>query len=161
MAVGDAHVFPGFLTPVLTQLSFQSHRLLFSHASAEVIGENTVPERKFASTGNRTHNHQVMSPTRSPLSHPDGAFEFRKTGELNALNPFPNKPWFLRVCSTNLLKTQWEKEKLLVTSNFSFFHSVFFPFGELSTIFIKFEIVVCKLIWKNIKFVVRERVKSG
>ena len=32
MAVGDGHVFPGFLTPVLTLLSFQSHRLLFSHA---------------------------------------------------------------------------------------------------------------------------------
>ena len=42
--VGDAHVFPGFLTAVLTQLSFQSHRILFSHASAEVRGENT-PER--------------------------------------------------------------------------------------------------------------------
>ena len=42
MAVGDAHVFPGFLlTPVLTQLSFQNHRLLFSHALAEVRGENT------------------------------------------------------------------------------------------------------------------------
>ena len=39
MAVGDAHVFLGFLTPVITQLSFQSHRLLFSHASAEVKGE--------------------------------------------------------------------------------------------------------------------------
>ena len=71
MAVGDAHVLPGFLTPVLTQISFQSHRLLFSHASAEVKGENT-PERNFASTGSRTHNHQVMSPTRSRLSHPTG-----------------------------------------------------------------------------------------
>ena len=50
MAVSDAHVFPGFLTPVLTQIYFQSHRLLFLHASAEVRGENT-PERKFASTG--------------------------------------------------------------------------------------------------------------
>ena len=69
MAVGDAYVFPGFLTPVLTLLFFQSHRLLFSHASAEVRGENT-PERKVASTWDRTHNHQVMSPTRSPLSHP-------------------------------------------------------------------------------------------
>ena len=67
MAVGEAYVFPGFLTPVLTQPSFQSHRLLFSHASAEVRGENTQ-ERKFASTGYRTHNHQVMSPTRSPLA---------------------------------------------------------------------------------------------
>ena len=42
-------------------------------------------------------------------------------------------------------ETLWEKEKLLVTSNFSFSHSVFNPFGELSTIFKKFEIVVCKL----------------
>ena len=44
----------------------------FSHASAEVRGENT-PERKFASTMDWTHNHQVMSQTRSPLSHPGGA----------------------------------------------------------------------------------------
>ena len=73
MAVGDAYVFPGFLTPVLTLLFFQSHRLLFSHASAEVRGENT-PERKVASTWDRTHNHQVMSPTCSPLSHPGGYF---------------------------------------------------------------------------------------
>ena len=46
MAVGDANVFPGFLTPVLTQLF---------------------------STGDRTHIHQVKNPTRSPLSHPGGA----------------------------------------------------------------------------------------
>ena len=48
MAVGDAHVFPGFLTPVLTQFSFQSHRLLFLHASGEVRDEKR-PERKFPS----------------------------------------------------------------------------------------------------------------
>ena len=61
------------------------------------------------------------------------------------VNPFPNKPWFLCVCSISLLKTLCEKKKLLVTSNFSFSHSVFYPFGELSAIFIKFEIVICKL----------------
>ena len=66
----------------------------------------------------------------------DGSFLF---------NYFPNKPWFLRVCSTSLLKTLWEKEKLLVTSNFSFFHSVLYPFGELIDRLIKFIIVVCKL----------------
>ena len=49
-------------------------------------------------------------------------------------------PW-----ETSLLKTLWEKEKLLVMSNFSFSHSVFYLFGELSSIFVKFEIVVCKL----------------
>ena len=39
IAVGDANMFTGILTPVLTQISFQSHRLLFSHASAEVRGK--------------------------------------------------------------------------------------------------------------------------
>ena len=69
MAFGDAQVFPGFLTLVLTVLSFQSHQLLFSYASAEVKGKN-VPERKVTSSGYQTH--QVMSPTCSPLSHPGG-----------------------------------------------------------------------------------------
>ena len=43
------------------------------------------------------------------------------------------------------MKTPWEKEKLLVTSNFSFSHSVFYLSEELSAIFINFEIVVSKL----------------
>ena len=43
-----------------------------------------------------------------------------------------------------LLKTLWEKEKLLVMSNFSFSHSVFYLSGELSAIFVKFRIVVCR-----------------
>ena len=75
-------------------------------------------------------------------------FKLSSANALNSdklwFNPFPNKPWFLSVCSTSLLKTLWEKEKLLVTSSFSFSRSVFYPFGELSAIFIKFEIVVCK-----------------
>ena len=74
----------------------------------------------------------------------------------SSLNPFENNPWFLQVCSTSLLKTQWEKEKLLVTSNFSFFHSVFYLFGELSAFFIEFEIIICKLFQfgrvKNLSF---------
>ena len=44
-----------------------------------------------------------------------------------------------------MLKTLCEKETLLITNNFSFSHSVFYPFGELSAIFIKIEIVVWKL----------------
>ena len=61
------------------------------------------------------------------------------------VNPFPNKPWFLRVCSTSPSKTLWEKEKLLIKSNFSFSHSVFCRFQKLSAVFIKPEIVICKL----------------
>ena len=48
------------------------------------------------------------------------------------------------------LKTQWEKNKLLVMSNFFFSHSVFYPFTELSTISIKLKIVVCKLFQSKI-----------
>ena len=70
---------------------------------------------------------------------------FQKLSFSGSFNPFPNKPWFLRVCSMSLLKTLWEKEKLLVTSNFSFSHSVFYTFWELSAIFIKLKIFICKL----------------
>ena len=37
----------------------------------------------------------------------------------------------------------WEKEKLLLTSNFSFSHNFFYHFRELSAISIKIKIVVC------------------
>ena len=61
------------------------------------------------------------------------------------VNLFPHNDSFWRPWETSLLKTLWEKEKLLVTSNFSFTHSVFYQFRELSAIFIKFKIVICRL----------------
>ena len=77
-------------------------------------------------------------------------------------NPFPNKPCFLRVCSTRLLKTLWEKEKLLVTSNFSF-SQCFLPIRRT---FYHFQrIWNCRLqtpsVWMRLKFVVWERVNSN
>ena len=42
------------------------------------------------------------------------------------------------------MKTLWEKEKLLVMSNFSISNSVFYRFEELSAICIKFKIIVYK-----------------
>ena len=75
-------------------------------------------------------------------------------------NSFPNKPWFLRVCSTSLLKTLQEKEKLLVTSNLSFSHSDFNPLAKLSAVLIK--VKNCRLqtlsILTSLKFVVWERI---
>ena len=35
-------------------------------------------------------------------------------------NPLPNEPWILCVYSISHLNTLWEKEKLLITSNFFF-----------------------------------------
>ena len=43
-------------------------------------------------------------------------------------------------------KHSGENDKLLIVSNFSFSHSVFYLFGELFTIFIKSEIVICRLL---------------
>ena len=58
---GDVtHVFSDFLTPVLTQLSFQSHQLLFSHASAEVRGENTL-ERKVSNSQPPGHEPDTLT----------------------------------------------------------------------------------------------------
>ena len=48
------------------------------------------------------------------------ASAFSKSLLALSFHPFSNKPSFLRVCIIGLLKTMWEKEKLLVTSNFSF-----------------------------------------
>ena len=71
------------------------------------------------------------------------------------------KPWFLRVCCRSLLKTLWEKQKLLVTSNFSISHGVFYPFGWTFCYF--HQVLNCRLltlsVWKSLKFVVWERVK--
>ena len=64
---------------------------------------------------------------------------------VNMAQPFPkNSPGFY-VSAVQVLKTLWEKEKLLIPSNFYFSYCVFYLFGEFSAIFIKFEIVVCKL----------------
>ena len=46
----------------------------------------------------------------------------------------------------SFLKILWEEEKLLIASNFSFLHSVFYPFRELPILFTKFKTVVCKLL---------------
>ena len=77
-----------------------------------------------------------------------------------SFNPIPNKPWFLSVSSTRLLKTLWVKEKLLVTSNFSFAQSVFYSFGELLAIFVKFKSMQTRLVRKSLKRIVWERVKT-
>ena len=58
MAVGDAHVFSDFPTSVLTQISFQSHRLLFSQASAEVRGENTPESSPQLEIETQTSSHE-------------------------------------------------------------------------------------------------------
>ena len=177
--------------------------------------------QNYASTGYKNHNHQIMSPTCSPLSHPGGANSISEIdihtistksyfltylAEMNrgplqstavtrslwpsstsTIKPELFQKVYLLFCAfklpwkTNMtyfshpLQKTWQKITLtiwltlsqtspgfyvsavqviwkhcgkrrkLITSNFSFSHSVFYTFGELSAIFIEFEIVVCKL----------------
>ena len=72
---------------------------------------------------------------------PDLALHYQLLGTLplSYFSLFPISPCFYVFCSTCPLQT------LLVTSSFSFSHSVFCSIGELAAIFIEFEIVVCKL----------------
>ena len=66
----------------------------------------------------------------------------------------------VQVCRTSLLKTLWEKEKLLITRNFSFSLSVVWR-----TFCLFYQIWNCCLqtffVWKSLKFVIWERVKSS
>ena len=79
------------------------------------------------------------------------------------VNPFPNKPWFLRVRSTSLMKTLWEKEKLLGKSNFPLSRKCFLL--ELRTLCHLHLIQNCCLqtlsVWDGLKYVVWERVKHA
>ena len=67
----------------------------------------------------------------------------------DGLNLSQTSPGFISVCKASPLKALWEKEKLLLTSNFSFSHCLFYSFEEVSAFYsavhIKFEIFVCKL----------------
>ena len=74
------------------------------------------------------------------------------------INPFQNKPLFLCVCSTNLLKILWERRNCSSPA-ISPFPSHVFPFEEILANFIKFKIVLCKLLqFGRLKFVVWQRV---
>ena len=171
MAVSDAYVFPGFLTPVLTQLFFPkpltTFLTCFCRGERRKYAGKKSPQLgiKLATTRSWVRHAHHWATRAGWLSTFYANYQFFTLAPLTNATPvlskhrftqgflyfkwqfnlFPNKPWFLRVGSTSLLKTMWEKEKLLETSNFSFSHSVFYLLGELSAIFNKFEIVICKL----------------
>ena len=129
MAVGDASVFPGFLTPVLTLLFFPKSPTTF--LTCFYRGER----RKYAGkksplnqgSNSQPQGHESNTLTTEPPGrdqsqlHPTDFCTF-----LKLLALFQSSPGFyVSHSSTSLLKRLWDKEKLLVMSNFSFSHSVF------------------------------------
>ena len=69
---------------------------------------------------------------------------------LRITQPFLKQALVFMYLENKSFETQLEKKKLLSTSNFFFSNSVFYPYEELPTILIKFQIVVCKLfqLWR-------------
>ena len=61
------------------------------------------------------------------------------------VNPLPCNAAFWLTKDMQLWKTVWEKEKLLVTINFSFSHTVFYPMGHLFFVSNALSNVVCNL----------------
>ena len=152
------NVFRSFLfqTCLKSGLCGKEVRRIIAQNYFEINIQFLVQENLNASTNERMHTLKyttVISRKTISRSLQDRS---TKTNFNFWVNPFPNKPWFLRVCITSLLKTLWEKEKLLVTSNFSFSHCIFYLSEELSAIYIKFW--NCRLqtlsVWKSLKFVV-------
>ena len=47
------------------------------------------------------------------------------------VNPFPNSPWFLHVCSTSLLKTVWGKREIDCNEQFFLSPTAIFPFPTM------------------------------
>ena len=78
-------------------------------------------------------------------------------------SPFRNRPWFLCVCSTSLLKTLWEKDILLVTSNFSFFPQCYLSILRAFCLF--HQIWNCHLqtfsVLNSLKFVIGKGLKMS
>ena len=105
MVFGDAHVFPGFLTPVLTQLFFPKPPTTFLTCFCR------DDRRKYA--GKKVHLNRESN------SQPPG----HESDTLNTDQPGRGQ----RPKERGLLKTVWEKEKMLKTSIFSFFHNAFYP----------------------------------
>ena len=134
MAVGDAYVFPGFLTPVLTQLFFPKPPTTFLTCLCR--GER----RKYA--GKKSHLNRGSNS--QPPGHESNTLTIEPPGQGSSqFNPLPDNKildWsnlknslqttilnLMKIAESSLngYKTPWVKEKLLVTSNFSFSLSVF------------------------------------
>ena len=130
-------------------LNFTNTRLgiFFIHSHVKYSDDETCFKNKVCikETNEQMHGRNISSGRDTNLGLADAKPLFFGQVQNFVVDPFPNKPWFLCVCSTSLLNAQWEKEKLLITSNISFFHGVFFSFEEIFAVNIKFEIIIWKL----------------
>ena len=94
MAFGDAHVFPGFLTPVLTQIFFPKPPTTFLTCFCRGERRKYVGKKDRLNRG-QNNNHKVMSPTRSSLSHPGWAIVACNDSEVRFEKKTPTQQWLI------------------------------------------------------------------
>ena len=101
------------------------------------------------------HNFNVMSNIKFVVCK---CFQFVQI--FSSVNPFPNKPWFLRVCRTSLENTVGKGE-IAHNEQFLLFPQCFLSIWK--TFYHSDQIRNCRLqalsVWKSLNFVVWERVK--
>ena len=119
--------------------------IVFCSLSVHLSGCPIHPSIHFLMHNNFLHSRRISFKFHACLTPIDISDKFADVHPVT-LTLSQTSPGFYLSYSTSVLETLQEKEKLLITSNFYIFHIVFYPFGELSAIFIKFEIVVCKLL---------------
>ena len=77
------------------------------------------------------------------------------------VDPVPNKPWFLRACSTSLLKTVRDKGEIARNEQFLLFSQHFLPICRTFCHFHQNQNCCLQTItvWTSLKFVVWENNK--
>ena len=74
------------------------------------------------------------------------SFTGKKSRRTKRFNSFPNKPWFLRVCSISLFENTVGKGEIARNEQFLLFLQSFLPvWRTFCYFFFKVEIVFCKL----------------
>ena len=75
----------------------------------------------------------------------------------DVFNPFPNKPWFVRVCSRSLFEKTVGKGEIARNEQFLLFPQCFLPVWITFCHFHQYKMQAFS-VWKGLKFVVWERV---
>ena len=112
---------------LLITSNFSFPHIVFRRLVLQTRDIISTPVRNVRSTLESNNKYSTCSFWFNRTVNPQAPYGLKCIEVPFCINPFANKPLFLHVCSTSLLKTLREKEKLLVTSNFSFSHSVFKP----------------------------------
>ena len=150
MAVGDTYVFPGFLTPVLTQLFFPKPQTTFLTCFCRGERRKYAGKKKLPQPGIKLQPPGYESDTLT--TEPPG--RGMRKGEIACNEQFflfsqCFIPFWRIFCHFHQKLELWSAnsfslEESKICHNFSFSYSIFYPVWRTFSNFPQSEIVVCK-----------------